>query len=209
MSLHVHALPAHKPHTAVTSLPTVDVFDAIRSRRSVKQLTEPAPTSDDLRTMLEAATSAPDHRELRPWRFVVLQGSAKDVFAERVVEMFVASEPHATSGQVDKERSKLGRAPMVVVVAAVRHDDVLPHEELISATAAATQNLLLAAHALGYGAIWRTGAWAYRDDFKSELGLPTDSTIVGIVYLGTPAGDPPLPRPPASDQTVTHWQPDH
>ena len=193
----------------------MDLFAAIESRRSTGRLTEPAPTAADLRRILEAATLAPDHETLRPWRFVVLTGAAKVAFGQVLAKAYEARcadrGVDVVPAKREKELTKLGRAPMVVVAAAVgRPSDKVPFVEQFAAAAAAVQNMLLAATALGYGSMWRTGDPAYDPMVKETLGLTADDAIVGFVYLGTPFADgrAPAERPPVDlDDLVTHWEP--
>ena len=191
----------------------MDALDAILARRSTGRLTDPAPTGDDLDLILLAAAAAPDHGELRPFRFVVLAGQAKDAFGQVLADAYlvrceaVGTDP--TPGQLTKERTKLGRAPLVLVVGAVhRHDGVIPWAEQQAAVAAAAQNALLAATALGYGSMWRTGDPAYDPRVKAALGFGEHDAIVGFLYLGTPHdGDDRSPRTPDLDGLVTWWEP--
>jgi len=191
----------------------VNTLDAIRARRSIGRLDPPAPTGDELRTVLEAAACAPDHGELRPWKFVVLEGDAKDAFGQVLLDAYLARCGAAgatpTEGQQAKERTKLGRAPMVIVVAAVRREsETIPWEEQQASAAAAAQNLLLAATALGYGTMWRTGDPAYDPRVKAALALDDADAILGFVYLGTPRADARKPpRAPDLDGLVEHWRP--
>lgn len=188
----------------------VEALEAIRRRRSTGRLAEPAPTDDELRTILEAAVCAPDHGELRPWRFVVLAGDHRDAFGEVLADAYAARCAGAgvtpTEGQLTKERTKLGRAPVVVVAAAERQpDDKIPWIEQQFAVAAAVQNALLATTALGYGSMWRTGDQAYDDRVKVALGLRSTDTIIGFLYLGTPAGESKPQHEPSLNGVVTHW----
>lgn len=188
----------------------------IASRRSVGRLGPPAPAGRDLDAILAAAVAAPDHEALRPWRFVVLEGEAKDAFGEVLAGAFLARcraagvEP--TSGQLDKERTKLGRAPMVVMVAAIRREQEhkhVPFVEQICSAAAAAQNILLAATALGYGSMWRTGDAAYDPAVKKALGLGDQDALVGMLYLGTPLASslPPKERDVDLAALVERWSP--
>lgn len=191
----------------------MDTFDAIFARRSVGRLAEPGPGEADLRAVLEAAAAAPDHGELRPWRFVVLAGAAKDAFGAVLAGAYLArchtAGTQPTDGQVNKERTKLGRAPVVVVVAAVRvPSDAIPWAEQLAAGAAAAENALLAATALGYGSMWRTGDAASDPDIKVALGLAADDAIIGFLYLGTAADGAAKPaRRPDLGGLVSHWVP--
>lgn len=191
----------------------MDALDAILARRSTGRLTEPAPAGDDLDRILEAAAAAPDHGELRPFRFVVLAGDAKDAFGQVLVDAYLARceavGATPTPGQLSKERTKLGRAPLVLVTGAVhRQDESVPWEEQVAAVAAAAQNALIAATALGYGSMWRTGDPAYDQRVKDALGFGEHDAVVGFLYLGTPReGDAKAPRPPNVDGLVTWWEP--
>jgi len=148
-------------------------------------MVEPAPTQEQLAVLLEAAEKAPDHKKLKPWRFLVLHGDKKQAIADVMADSFRARVPDADDAKVEKERGKLGRAPMVIAVGTVRLETSLPFEELLAATAAAIQNLLLAATDLGFASMWRTGDSAYDPMVKKALGLAEDDFISGFVYLGS------------------------
>jgi nitroreductase len=190
-----------------------DVLDVIMARRSIGRLTEPAPTDDELETIFRGAVAAPDHGELRPWKFIVLRDDAKDAFGEVLAESYLARcqaiGASPTDGQLKKERTKLGRAPLVVIVCAInRHSDEIPWIEQLLAAGAAAQNMLLAATALGYGSMWRTGPPAYDHKVMHAIGLDDRDAIVGFVYLGTPAEGRELPpHEPQLDGAVEYWRP--
>ena len=191
----------------------MDALDAIFARRSIGRLQPPAPDADDLDTILRAAAVAPDHKTLRPWKFVVLEGDGKDAFGAVLADAYrkrceVAGK-EVVPAKEDKERTKLGRAPMVVVVGAVnRGEDSIPFLEQYAAAAAAAQNMLLAATALGYGSMWRTGDPAYDEDVKAAVGLTKQDAIVGFLYFGTPTPEA-TKAPNEADLTdlVTRWPP--
>ena len=192
-----------------------DRLDLLFERRSIGRLTEPAPSDDDLQTMLRAAAAAPDHGELRPWRFVVLRGAAKDAFGEVLADAYLRRVERAGAepvpAKLEKERTKLGRAPVVVIVGAVhRHDEKIPWDDQLGAAYAAAQNLLLAATALGYGSMWRTGDPAHDEVVKRAIGLDEHDAIVAFVYLGTAfEGGRKEPNAPSLEGLVVEWQPSH
>jgi nitroreductase len=168
----------------------VDALDAIRSRRSSGRLFEPAPSPEEIEVLLDAAQHAPDHGELRPWSFTVLAGKDKDDFGQVLADAYTArcelAGVEVVPAKHEKERTKLGRAPVVIVVGAVRRpSEQIPWIEQQLAAAAAAQNILLAATALGYGSMWRTGDPAYDDHVKQALGLAPQDAITGFLYIGT------------------------
>lgn len=193
----------------------MDALNALRARRSVGRLVAPAPEGADLEAILEAGALAPDHGELRPFRFTLLRGEAMTAFGAVLEAAYVARcratgvEP--VEAKAAKERTKLGRAPLVVVVSAVRQASAtIPWLEQQQAAAAACENVLLAATALGFGSMWRTGDPVEDATVKSALGLGPDDAIAGFLYLGTvPEGAALDRRPRRGDLTglVTEWAP--
>jgi len=191
----------------------MEALPAIHARRSISHLSAPAPTDDELVTILTAATTAPDHGSLRPWRFVVLEGEAKDAFGPVLAAATEAAYRDAgrepEPAKVEKDRHKMDRAPLMVVVACdYQPSEKVPRPEQFAAVAAAVQNACLAATALGYAAMWRTGPNATNPHVKAALGLAADADIVAFLYLGTVEGDRAKePNPGSLDGVVTHWAP--
>jgi nitroreductase len=184
----------------------MDAIEAIISRVSPAKLTDPAPTPEALEKMLAAAVAAPDHGRVRPWRFVVIEGKAREKFGELMAQSLSRREKDLSPAKLDFERAKALRAPLLIVVAAAPKDDPkIPEIEQIEAVAAATQNFVVAAHALGYGTLWRTGKTAYDAEVKKALGLRENDTVVGIIYVGSVA-TPGAPRKIAAGDFVRHWQ---
>ena len=140
----------------------MEALEAIVTRVSPLKLMEPAPTPEEFNRIIAAATTAPDHGRLKPWRFLMIAGAARTRLGELMAASLLTREPAAGEQRLQAEREKALRAPaIVVVVATPREETAIPYIEQIVAVGAATQNLLLAAHALGYGTFWRTGALAY------------------------------------------------
>jgi nitroreductase len=182
----------------------MDLFEAIHHRHSQGEV-KPDPVPRPLiERLLEAAVVAPNHYKVRPWRFVVLTGAAR----ERLGAVMAASQqerhPEFSEEVFRKTRGLPLRAPVLIAVGVDKPSEVKVLEiENICAAAAAVQNLLLAAQALGLGAKWRTGEWARDDRVKDFLGFAIDQHIIGFVYLGYPAFEAePAPRPSFHDRTV-------
>jgi nitroreductase len=166
----------------------MELFTAIEARTTAGRLAPPGPTEEHLARMIDAATHAPDHGRLKPWRFIILDAAAREKFADAVAEGRRNRLPAPTPEQLTAERDKVFRSPTLLVVGcAVRvgHAKV-PEIEQVLAVGAAVENLLLAAQALGYGAMWKTGPAAYDPGVKAALGLQPTDHIVAIVHLGTP-----------------------
>lgn len=173
----------------------MQAIDALMTRRSATTLTEPAPDTGALELIFASAVRAPDHGRLRPWRFVVVRGAARERFGELLARHLARTQPAASAESLQRERDKAFRAPMIIVVAAHMNEAVKipPIEQRLSAGVAAG-NIMLAALALGYNAMWKTGGAAYDPDVAQSLGLAPSEVIVGFLYVGTEAGKPSVPR---------------
>lgn len=178
----------------------MELFEAIRGRRSIgKFSSEPVPR-EQIERILEAANWAPSHHATEPWRFTVLTGEGRRLLGKAYAD--IAAEEAVRTGQSDnlaefrsKQEAKAYRAPVVIAVAVSPSPD--PHVSLseeFAAAHAAVQNLLLAAHALSLGAIWRSGAPMVHPRMKSAFGLAGAEELVALVYLGVPDREAPAGR---------------
>ncbi|GAC1548023.1 MAG: NAD(P)H nitroreductase [Vulcanimicrobiaceae bacterium] len=174
----------------------MDAIEAIATRRSIGKLT--GDVSDaEVRDLVALALCAPNHKLTAPWRFTVLRGEARLRLGRLLAEL-AATVPLPSGVEREaylaKEMRKPTRAPVLLVITTRTDADPVVAAEDFAATAAATQNVLLAAHARGLGAIWRTGEMAYRPEIKAFLGLDPADRIVAVVYVGRPAMDAPSAR---------------
>jgi nitroreductase len=187
---------------------SMQAIDALLQRRSAKVLGEPAPDESALELLLESAARAPDHGRLRPWRFVVIRGAAREGLGELLAEQLRRKQPGASAESLQRERQKALRAPLIIVVAAVCNASAkIPAIEQILSAGAAAQNIMLAAMALGFGAMWKTGDAAYDDSVKAALGLEGRDAIVGFLYVGTPPADGvPAPVRGQWRDRVVYWR---
>lgn len=157
----------------------------LHDRRTSSRLAGPGPAADELAAMLDAADTAPDHGRLRPWRFKVLDDAERAAVAEAYAT--AQRERSDVAELVERAASKPLRGPCVVVAfsRSVPHPKI-PEWEQLAASAAATQNLCLAATALGYGSAWRTGWFIDHPAVRSALGAGSEERVIGLVHLGTP-----------------------
>jgi nitroreductase len=181
----------------------VNVLEAIQARTSALKLGEPGPSRAHLEQIIAAGARAPDHGRLRPWRFIVLEGAARTQLGDAMATMLRTRVPDIGPDQLAKERSKPFRAPTIVVVAAKITRGKIPEVEQLLAVGAATQNMFLAAQALGYGAMWKTGGAAYDPSVKALLGLAPEDHIAALLYLGTTTVPGPLVEAPTDG--VVRW----
>lgn len=187
----------------------MDAVDLLLSRRSVlaANIAPPGPDDEALQTMLRIATRVPDHGKLTPWRIQVLREDGQRRLGELLAGLFAEANPTATQKQVDFERNRLQRAPLLLAVTAkIRPNHKIPEMEQLLSAGAVCYGLLIAAKALGYAAQWLTEWPAYRPEVVEALGHDTQTDrIVGFVYLGTAAELPAeRPRPELAD-IVSDW----
>ena len=166
----------------------MDALEALSTRASAVRLVEPAPSEELLATALGAAARAPDHGMLRPWKFLVVRGAARERLGEVMAASLERLEPDATPEALSKEAAKPMRAPLIIVVIAKVQPDHprIPEIEQVVSAGSAAQNLMLAFHAEGFGCMWRTGAAAYDPGVKTALGIAAHDHIIGYIYVGTP-----------------------
>jgi nitroreductase len=165
----------------------MDLFEAIETRSSAGRLAEPGPDRAQLDRILAAAGHAPDHGRLKPWRLQVLDDAGKRRYADAVTSARARRLPEPTAEQLRVEGEKIWRSPTIVVIGCAVQPDhpKVPEIEQVLSVGAAAQNLFLAAHALGFGVMWKTGWAAYDDEVKAAVGLRPQDHIVGIMHLGT------------------------
>ncbi len=164
-----------------------EVLATLLDRRSTATLVEPGPTPAQIDTLLRAATTAPDHGRIRPWRFVVVSGEARERFADALEDGGLARDPEISEGVRAKLRSKAFVAPtLIAVVASPRPHKVERWEQVVSA-ACTGYAMLLAAHALGLGAMWKSVPFRTGPRLREMLALGDDGELLGWVLVGTPA----------------------
>jgi len=180
-----------------------DALELLKTRRSIKpiELNGPGPSPAELETLLTVASRVPDHGKLVPWRFIIFEGEARLAAGAAIVAAFRSKYPEAKPEQAEAERQRLARAPLVIAVVSRAGPHVkIPEWEQVLSAGAAAMNLVLAAHALGYGASWITEWYAYDRNVLAALGLKENERIAGFVHIGRPSDKPEdRPRPPLAE----------
>ena len=184
-----------------------EALELLLSRRSgsAKAMTGPGPNPEQLRQILAAAVRVPDHGKLAPWRFIVFEGEGRVRMGALLADV-IAREKEASPVRIAEERERFLRAPVVIaVVARLREQIAIPVWEQELSAGAVCQNILLAAHAMGFVANWVTQWCAYHVQVLERLGLKPGEKIAGYIYLGRPAAAlEDRPRPDI-DSLVTRF----
>lgn len=158
---------------------SMETLQAIKTRRSIRKFLDKPVPSDIVREILEAAMFAPSAGNEQPWQFIV--------FDDR---KFLDEVP-----RICATASMCRQAPLAILVCADSSLEKYPGF-WVEDCSAATENLLLAAHALGLGAVW-TGIYPLKDRveaFRRRLSLPEEITPFALVALGYPNEAPAAPR---------------
>jgi len=184
--------------------PAPKTIDLLLTRRSgsAKAMTEPGPSKKQLAQILEVGARAPDHGKLFPWRFIVFEGKARARAGDILAAVLEAEGER--SKQVEEERARFLRAPVVIaVISAARESHKIPVWEQELSAGAVCQNILIAATALGFVGNWLTEWYGYHPVVKEKLGLKPGERVAGFIYVGT-AKDELEERPrPEMDKIVT------
>ncbi|ART79446.1 NAD(P)H nitroreductase [Oceanisphaera avium] len=166
----------------------MDALQLLLNRHSNPRLNEPAPAGEQLETIFKAGLRAPDHAGLTPWEFIVFEGEQRQLLGDILANATAAKGNDAEA--IEGARKAPLRAPMVItVVAKVTEHDKVPRLEQELSAGCALLSMQMAAQALGFNGIWRTGWFAFDRGVHSELGLKEQDQIVGFLYLGTPQKD--------------------
>lgn len=185
----------------------VNVLEFLQQRQSHKKLIAPAPNEQELQALFKAASRAPDHGLLRPWRFLVIQGEGLERLGEVFAQGLAIRAPDTSAMRLDEMKSKALRAPMIIVVISTIEENVkVPALEQHLTAGCAAMNILLAADALGYGGIWRTGAMAHDAYILQELGLADNETLIGYLYLGTPEASEQASISHDLENKIQYWE---
>lgn len=163
----------------------------------------PAPSADELQSLIALAARVPDHGKLAPWRFIILQDEGKAAFAEQLEALARSRGDTRAAAKL----AKLKTPPLGVAVVSSPKAHEIPEWEQILSSAAVCTTLLYAAQAMGYGANWITDWYAYDQEAKAVLGLTPEEQVAGFVFMGT-AKEPPLERErPDPTALTTVWRP--
>lgn len=166
-----------------------------RSSAPIHELKEPAPSGEELNSILTAASRVPDHGKLEPWRFILYRGDARVEVGKKLAALAESREGPLPDGRRNQELIRFSRAPLVIgVVFVPKESPKIPQWEMFLSGGAAAMNLTIAANALGYSTNWISNWYSDVEEGRRILGLAPDERVVGFIHIGTYDGRP-LERP--------------
>ncbi|MEJ6069764.1 nitroreductase [Psychrobacter sp. 16-Bac2893] len=199
---HNNDEPNNTQSPIVTNSQVTDeqLINWIKSRRSIGNLSIPAPTESQIKAAIDCAVTAPDHKKLQPWRFIVTQGNARHELGRAFLVAAEAKAAQEGDTLSEKDRQKTYnmplRAPVIITVVTQMqaHKKVPPFEQMLSA-GAAVQNLILALKAQGFSTVWRTGLLCNEPAVKAYFDISADDYVTAFVYTGSSPCDMPTRKP--------------
>ncbi len=177
--------------------PTSPVIEFLLARKSqpIAELAEPAPSDDEIATLIAIAARVPDHGRLSPWRFILYRGEARHRIGELLAARAAEREGPLPEARIQQEKTRFSRAPLVIgVVHSPVDNPKIPVWEMFLSGGAVAMNLLTAATAMGFGANWITNWYAEDEEGRRIAGLAPHERVIGFVHIGTHVG-PGFERP--------------
>ena len=180
----------------------MNAINLLLQRQSNPLLTTPAPDKLSIEQIIAAGMRVPDHGGLQPWHFTLVSGDG----LQKMSELFVFASNDIKEANLVKIAKMPFRAPLIIVVSTdyKEHDKVPEQEQLITA-GCCVQAMQMAAVALGYGAIWRTGNLATNAKVKEGLGVTAINDIVGFLYVGSECKTQNIKKAKKTDGKVSFW----
>lgn len=178
---------------------TSPIIDFLLARASapIADLQGPAPTDEQIATMITVASRVPDHGRLAPWRFILYRGDAREKIGKQLAALAEQREGPLAEARHNQELARFSRAPLVIgVVSSPKENVKIPQWEMLLSGGFAAMNLMLAANALGFGTNLITNWYSDVPEGRAILGLSPRESVVGFVHIGTFSGEAPQrPRP--------------
>lgn len=185
----------------------MDALHLLTNRRSSKNLTAPAPNAEQIEQMLQAATQVPDHGNMRPFRFTVIESEDGLSYFRKLLTQTVTECNFGEDSM--KKAEKVGNmAPLVIgVTFSPNCSSPKPKpewEQMLSAGCSAYA-LQLAASAQGFDNVWITGLWVNSPQLREAFDCSDREKIIGLIMVGTSAEETAGPKNTDLDEFVTHW----
>ncbi|MBT5662341.1 MAG: nitroreductase [Alphaproteobacteria bacterium] len=184
----------------------MDTIETLLTRKSSPRLSEPSPSKDELEIIFQTALRAPDHASLKPWKFIKVSGEGRKKLADASLSALKKIDAKKASENEEKILNAPFRAPLIIiVVSSVKDHHIVPEIEQILSAGAAAQNMLIAAHSMGYSGIWRTGLISFNKEVSKSFNLNDNDIVIGYLYIGTPEKEMTLPLKSNTNDFVINW----
>lgn len=167
-----------------------ELFELIKSRRSVTpgQYTDEPIAQEELNLILESANWAPNHKRTEPWRFTVIEGAARERFAQFMEKIYLEDTP--AEAQSERKRQaiieKCIKSDKILLIG-MKKSLLLPEWEELAATAMAVQNMWLMCTSLGIGSYWSSPSAIHR--MQEFTAMEENEVCLGIFYMGKLKGN--------------------
>lgn len=187
--------------------PTIEALLARRSGNA-RMLAEPGPRGAALETIMLAASRAPDHGRLVPFRFLEIADAARGKLADLLEAASRALDPTLPAPEIERSREKAHQGPVIVAVIAridAAHPKIPASDQWLT-VGCALENLLLAAQSLGFAAAVRSGRFLETAPMRAGFRLAEAEHLVALVALGTATDWPPAKPKPELATVFTRWE---
>lgn len=186
------------------------LLDGLFSRYSIspKRLGDPGPSDTEIRQIVSAALTAPDHCALKPWRFIHIPKSEMQALGDVFAGIKARRDPMAGPEAIQRERDRAAATPgLIAIVARLRtsHPRVPVYEQYVS-IGAAIQNMLLSVHGLGYGAKMVSGLKLQDPAMVEALNVGPWERLIGFLCIGTQCGPQKRRKRPNVTDHLTTWK---
>ena len=142
-------------------------------------------TYEQILQLVQAGVCACDHGNLKPFRFILIEGKNRERLGYSMALAQKEREPNTEENVLEKIRTKALRAPSLIsVIYSPKNSDRIPFHEQRTSAGCAAQMIVCEAFLMGLGAMWRTGDNIYTKHVAEELRLKSNEEVIGIIYLG-------------------------
>ncbi|MDG2187238.1 MAG: nitroreductase [Hyphomicrobiales bacterium] len=184
----------------------MEAIQNLIERTSSSHLSMPIPSREELNTIYKAALRAPDHKDLKPSRYIEVSGNGLDRLSEVFINFAKDSDPNIDQSRIERYKKMPYRAPLIMVlISSIKENQGVPKIEQMMSTACSAQCILLALNALNYSGIWRTGEVSFNTSISKLLGLEDNEFVIGYLYIGTDAGPKKNIQAIEYDDFVSIW----
>ena len=187
------------------------MLEVLRERRTVlpRRLMFPGPGPQELQLLLEAASTAPDHAQIVPWRFLNFPEASRPALGELFANALIERDSNASKDEINQARAKADRAPLLLllVVDEAKGDCKVDLNERLISAGCAVQNVLSCATAMGFGSAVTSGKALKSDSFRRGLGLGHQAHAICFISVGSFNFTQPIKVRPVSDEFFSNWVP--